>query len=530
MLDKLPREIQEEIIYYLIELDREGHNNFIFPYTGKSRSAQSLAALSQVSWNVRSVCESFLWKTLVFSRPQRPNELEAISEIAARIRHIRSLQARVSLSNSSLAHNGVIDHRCLDYFSDLRDFLTDLSESQCSLKHIRLQTLCDIEINRLMWLEHTNNILFKQLKVAHREVTYAVFNFPLLTSLDISGACYAFVPEDDIAQCIRQLPHLVRFRAHNSVAPYHLNSPRRLMLGRALARLRSLEELSLQNLDTPDQSWCDLEWNSSLKVLSIKRCLGLTGEALYEFILKFPTITDIRLNKEAWPGLKSLVFSSVPPGNETRMWLENWALGRLVRIKFHGTQPTPLPGIADHESEDEDENQMEPDPQNQNHVETEDTQLDVQTSLSNPDNNGNTEAQIGPSEIEGAVADVNSSDLGEDHSSEGDYFVEEEFDEYADLYDGFPSPEDHGFLSQIEAAEADAAQLEAAAIQAEPAGEPEEFNSDSDSDETGTNVSSQDPIEENADNDDALSVPGSHCSELEELEDWTSSTWIRDHE
>lgn len=599
MFENLPVEIQEAIIYNLIELDHQERNSFIHPYTGKSRHARSLAALSQVNWNVRSVCESFLWKTIGFGRPRKHNELEALSDIGSRTRHIRSLHARVCLSNNSLCHSGIIDHTCLEFLTDLKDFLTNLSRS--TLKHVRLHTPCDIELNRLIWFEHANKSLFNQLKTAHREVTYALFNFPLLTSLDISGACYAFVPEDDIAQCIQQLPHLVRFRAHNSVAPLHVTEPQRLMLGRALAQLRLLEELSIQNLDTPDQSWCDLDWKGPLKVLSIKRCLSLTGAALYEFILKFPTITDIRLinqfeqfeqsddpytfrfqfqhqlrslknftffgiqfntdlfhilleapnlgklhihsahrhdllekmkqsievNDGSWPGLKSLVFSSVAPENETRIWLENWALERQVRIKFHGTRQVPFPAIVDHVSEGEDGNQIELDLQNQNHVETEDVHFDTETSMSNSNDNVNATAEASLSDIVDAVADVNLSDVGEDQSFDGNYFVEEEFDEYADLYDGLPSPEE--FLSQIEAAEA-------AAIQPHPAVDPQVWDPEFDIDDFDGDLSGPPFIEENADvndaldDDDIISVPGSYCSELEELEDWTSTTWIRDHE
>ncbi|KAH9812525.1 hypothetical protein DFH28DRAFT_899141 [Melampsora americana] len=519
MLEKLPTEIQEEIIHHLIELDREGNNNFTYPYTGKSRSARSLAALSLLNWNFGSVCESFLWRTLGFSRPRRPNELEALSEIGPRIRHIRSLRAQVSLSNSGLPHSAVIDNRCLDYFSDLKDLLENLS--QCSLKHVRLYTPCNIEMNRLIWLEQTNNLLFNQLRIAHQEVTYGLFNFPLLTSLEISGACYAFVPEDDIAQCIRQLPHLVRFRAHNSVAPYHLDPPRKVMLGRALASLCSLEELSLQNLGTPDQSWCDLDWKGPLKVLSIKRCLNLTGEALYEFILKFPNITNIRLYKNAWPGLKSVVFSLVPPEDETRLWLENWAHERLIRIRFHGTQHVPLPPWVDHAIEDQDENHVELDQHNQNPVDTSAIQPDVDATMADFNNDDNAEVEASVMAGVVAIIEIFEDLLGDDD----DHFEEEEFDEHADLDDNFPpGSEDNGFLSEIQADEAVEDQLEDAASGGE----------ESDSDFFGTDSTSQ--VEEDVDSDDsldeedAISVPGSHCSEMEELEDWSSSSWIRDHE
>ncbi|KAH9822348.1 hypothetical protein DFH28DRAFT_450555 [Melampsora americana] len=106
--------------------------------------------------------------------------------------------------------------------------------------------------DRIALLNDPHTIFSKHLRIAHKQITSSLINFPLLTSLDISGVCYSFIAEDDIAECVRQLPQLTRFRAHSSESPSRLNNTDSIQLGESLASRCLLEYLSIGNLQSPD--------------------------------------------------------------------------------------------------------------------------------------------------------------------------------------------------------------------------------------------------------------------------------------
>ncbi|KAH9822349.1 hypothetical protein DFH28DRAFT_450562 [Melampsora americana] len=131
MLDTLPTELQEAIIYYLIDLDSQGPNTVRYPYSGRSGTALSFLALSQVNRKLRRVCESFRWKTIRFTRLQDLAEQMAHSNDFL-IRHVRVLQASVPISNTE----GFFDQTCFNLFVHLKNLLDHLSQRR--VKHIRL--------------------------------------------------------------------------------------------------------------------------------------------------------------------------------------------------------------------------------------------------------------------------------------------------------------------------------------------------------------------------------------------------------
>ncbi|EGG06947.1 uncharacterized protein MELLADRAFT_63024 [Melampsora larici-populina 98AG31] len=533
MLDQLPTEIQEAIIYYLIDLDSQGLVQVRNPYSGRSGTARSFLALSQVNWKLRRVCESFRWKTIRFSQSQDLDAQAAHSDTEYLTRNVRVLQASVLLSTP----DGLFDQTCLNTFVHLKDLLDHLS--QRTVKHIRLYTPAELDATRIAILNDPDNLLSKHLRLAHRQITSSLINFPLLTSLDISGVCYSFIAEDDIAQCVWQLPNLTRFRAHSSEAPSQLNDTDSIQLGESLASRCSLEYLSLGCLQGPNERWARLDWKGPLKVLSMKFCWNIQNDGLYGFISRFPTLKKIRVEGQtmelsggfsltdqnpfpvlesftfsgfevnpyifktlssapklekfhvhlarprkalqemldciekdtnAWPSLRLVILSQIFPLDQQRISLENWGRERQISFKFHHRQNLHQETT---EAEALTANPMEVDEQNQEHMEADDVPLGALhiETVDTDTVNPLDEAETDVPAIEGAVPDLN--------------------------------------LSNVE--------------------EPEQDLSDVD-----TNISEEDLSEEEeddfSDDQSEISVPGSDDSELSKDEDWTVPSWIRDHE
>ncbi|EGG00471.1 uncharacterized protein MELLADRAFT_67798 [Melampsora larici-populina 98AG31] len=396
MLDQLPAEILEEIIYYLIDLDAKEREKARHPYNGKCGTALSFMALSHVNSRLRKSCESFRWKTILFLRKQSRKVNAAHTTLYPPTRHVRAIQATVPL----LGDNDDIDQRCFKYFHHLEAFLDKFSQNR--VKHIRLYTPSSLPLDKLASLSNPEDSIGRHLNNAHRKILSSLVQFPLLTSLEINGACFNFGAHNDIAECVSQLPNLVRFRATSSLPIAIDTMSHSIQLGESLASLCSLEYLALQNLQYPDSTWADLNWKGPLKFLFISDCWNIKDDALYRFISKFVTLKKIRLlrqemslspgflhsfpilfqalesftflgisfenrifeilsratklerlhvhlyvpedilqgmissiDENSWPSLKVIIFSRVDPKNEQKIFLENWCLERQVKIKFH---------------------------------------------------------------------------------------------------------------------------------------------------------------------------------------------------
>lgn len=550
MLDQLPTELQEEIIYYLIDLDsqaviedspliedNQGLGSVRNPYSGRSGTARSFGALSQVNSKLRRACESFCWKTIRYSQPRDFDEHAGHPNADYLFRHVRALQGSVLVSDT----DGSIDAGCLSSFVYLREILQLLSQRR--VKHIRLYTPAELDPTFITLMNDPENLLSRHLRISHNRMTSSLSNFTLLTSLDISGACYAFIAEEDIARCIWELPNLTRFRAYASESPSLLNNTDSAQLGESLASRCSLEYLSLEGLQTVSGRWCRLNWRGPLKVLFIKHCWNIQNDWLYGFISSIPTLKKIRIEgqtmqifdeslrsdqkpfqslesftflgfnfdsyifrflsrapklekfhmhlakprkalleildcidkeKNAWPSLRSVILSQIFPEDQQRISLENWGRERQISFKFHH-RLNSQPGTP--ESEASTENPMEVDQENQDHAEPDDVPL-------------------GSLHIE--TVDAVMADHHSDASAEAEIDLK---------------------LPGMEGAVPDLAS---------DAGAPEENLPDDDSN-LSTGALTEDE-EDFADDMSEISIPCSDDSELSGEEDWTSPSWIRDHE
>ncbi|EGG02972.1 uncharacterized protein MELLADRAFT_66009 [Melampsora larici-populina 98AG31] len=255
-------------------------------------------------------------------------------------RHVRVLKASANLENP-----GILNRHCLIPFRHIaKDFLEPLSKH--SVKHIILLTPSDDEPIWRTWFNDPANSVSQDFKNTYGGVMLQTSHFPLLTSLEISGTCYAFMAEDDIAEYVWKLPNLIRFRAHSTAT---LSFPTRAHNGQLDIRLpeyvvvdklfQSLQSFEVLGTNLDDNFFSILSGAPKLKKLHI-------------YLQNPPRLIErmkdsIANDDNTWPSLRSVILSNVVRTNPQRIWLENWGNGRdpPVNIRFHQSQRLPdVPG------------------------------------------------------------------------------------------------------------------------------------------------------------------------------------------
>ncbi|KAH9822359.1 hypothetical protein DFH28DRAFT_1049599 [Melampsora americana] len=282
-------------------------------------------------------------------------------------RHVRVLKASVDLYNT-----GILNQACLNSFLHItEDFLKPLQEK--SVKHILLQTPSEDEPVWRWLLNNPANNLSQEFRITYRNMMLQISLFPLLTSFEISGTCFAFITEDDLGEYVGQLPNLIRFRAHSTATP---TFPTPAHLGELAIRIplnffervetffQSLESFEFLGIDLDSDFFKILSIASKLKKLHIylQDSLGL--------VQKMKSSISDEINP--WPSLRSVILSKVDRTNPLRIWLEEWGDGRdqPVRVMFHQSQRLPtVPG------------QENPEDQNGPEGEDGDDLSDVETDL-----------------------------------------------------------------------------------------------------------------------------------------------------
>ncbi|EGG07036.1 uncharacterized protein MELLADRAFT_106029 [Melampsora larici-populina 98AG31] len=310
MLDRLPTELQEIIIYHLIDLTYRGTR--LDPLKRRSDTdveALTLIKLSQVNSKLHQICRPILWKNITYIRkkPSQPghklkeycDQLSSHPHFNTEAQNVRYLKIKTFF---------VVEEVLLGLSYDLAPSLKHLfyKSQHLNIQHISLCIGVFLTGSMEEELLDSKDQFFKHFRYFYRSIINSLKNFSHLTSLEVSGTCFCFLSENEIGQCVLHLPNLTRFRAHG----YFMHGSNEdqiqgLRLGQCLASLTLLEQLSLENMSDPDSSWCELDWKGPLETLHLKHCSSFDDHTLCKLIFKLPTLKKVRIvNSSSLPAEK----------------------------------------------------------------------------------------------------------------------------------------------------------------------------------------------------------------------------------
>ncbi|KAH9820760.1 hypothetical protein DFH28DRAFT_1121115 [Melampsora americana] len=281
LFQKLPPEIVDNITDLYIHSDLAQPS---YPRNGLAAPGTRLSRLACLNREMFEHCNRHTWKNVLINLRSPPSQgsirsLERLLKVGPDIAyHIRNIKVEISLSFDDLLCGAL-----LPFLRMTRDALARLVGPRIKRFDLEISFVDQLNPNgslQMTW------VTFQDLT---REILSYVAQYRNLDVLKIIGEPTWF-EYGTLAQVINCMPHLTQFEYISrpaEVVPDFQSDAAYQTLGLALASLRKLEHLSLLGPFLPHSSWCSINWNNSLKSLSVANHAGDCERPLMKFINQF---------------------------------------------------------------------------------------------------------------------------------------------------------------------------------------------------------------------------------------------------